>query len=166
MRLRLHPAWALSILILACADLTEPGPGAPTPVKPATAAEAQGEPAAAPPPQPAEPAPSQERIGAAHVLIAYKGALRAAPSIARSKEEARKLAGEVASKAQRGDDFAALAEKYSDDPSAKGRGGSLGTFGRDQMVKPFADAAFALKPGQVSSVVETDFGFHVIRRTE
>lgn len=100
------------------------------------------------------------------MLIAYKGALRAAPTVTRSKEEARKLAAEVLAKAKAGQDFGALATQYSDDPSAKQNKGSLGKFGRSSMVKPFSDAAFALKPGELSSVVETDFGFHVIKRTE
>jgi parvulin-like peptidyl-prolyl isomerase len=100
------------------------------------------------------------------VLIQYKGSMRAGPDVKRSKEEAKKLATEVMNKAKKGQDFAGLAKQYSDEPGAKDRAGNLGKFGKGQMVKPFADAAFALKPGQVSDIVETDFGFHVIKRTE
>ncbi len=156
---------ALSLALGGCASLTEPGAGAPPP-----AADEPAEPAAAAAPQPAPtaaaPAAPEPKVGASHVLIQYKGSMRAAPTITRSKEEARKLAAEVAQKAKKGQDIAALAKQYSDEPGAKDRGGSLGTFTRGTMVKPFADAAFALKPGDVSDVVETDFGFHVIKRTE
>lgn len=105
-------------------------------------------------------------MGASHVLIQYKGSQRAAATITRSKEEAKKLADEVLAKAKKGQDFAGLAKQYSDEPGAKDRAGTLGKFAKGQMVKPFADAAFALKPGEISNVVETDFGFHVIKRTE
>lgn len=165
---RSSPAWAtalgLVLPLVACASLTEPGNGAPppAPAEPvAAAAPAEPAPPAAPPPPPA-----QETVAASHVLIQYKGSMRAAPTITRSKEEAKKLATEVMAKAKKGQDFAALAKQYSDEPGAKDRAGSLGKFTKSQMVKPFADAAFALKAGDVSSVVETDFGFHVIKRTE
>jgi parvulin-like peptidyl-prolyl isomerase len=92
--------------------------------------------------------------------------MRAAPTITRSKEEAQKLANKIQAQAKSGADFGALAEKYSDDPSAKTGKGNLGKFARGTMVKPFADAAFGLKPGEISNVVETPFGFHVIKRTE
>ena len=59
--------------------------------------------------------------------------------------------------------FAELAKKNSDDPGSAAKGGDLDFFGRDAMVKPFEDAVFALKPGELSGVVETDFGFHIIR---
>ncbi len=147
-------------LVLGCSSLTEPGNGAPP------AAPDQQPAAAEPSAAPAAP-PAEEEVAASHVLIAYKGALRAKPEITRTKEEAKKLAGDVIAKARGGADFADLARQLSDDPTAKTNGGSLGKFTRNRMVKPFADAAFSLKPGQLTSEpVETDFGFHVIKRTE
>jgi parvulin-like peptidyl-prolyl isomerase len=155
---------ALGLVLGGCAGLTEPGSGAPPAAEePAAAAPASAAPAPTPAPTPAAEEP---QVGASHVLIQYKGSMRAAPTITRSKEEAKKLAGEVLAKAKKGQDITALAKQYSDEPGAKDRGGTLGKFTRSKMVKPFADAAFALKPGDVSDVVETDFGFHVIKRTE
>ena len=105
-----------------------------------------------------------ETVTASHILIGYKGAQRAKSE--RSKEEAKKLADKVAKEAKAKDaDFAALAKKYSEGPSAP-RGGDLGPFSRGRMVKPFSDAAFALKVGDVSDPVETPFGYHVIKRTK
>ena len=117
-----------------------------------------------PPGQPG--AADQERVSASHLLVAYKGALRAAPTTLRSKEEAKKRAEEALAKAKKGVPFDKLVAEYSDEPNAAARGGKLGRFPRQGMVKPFADAAFALKPGQISDVVETQFGYHVILRTE
>lgn len=82
-----------------------------------------------------------------------------------TKAERAKIEG-VLARVRAGEDFAKLAEEFTDDPSGKGRGGDLGWFGRGVMVKPFEDAAFALRPGEVSGVFETVFGFHIVKLDE
>jgi peptidyl-prolyl cis-trans isomerase C len=102
----------------------------------------------------------QEAVHASHVLIAVpQGADEATKQAARAKAE------EVLQKARAGGDFAALARTYSNDASRQ-HGGDLGFFPRGQMVPAFEKAAFALQPGQISDVVETPFGFHVIKMIE
>jgi parvulin-like peptidyl-prolyl isomerase len=80
-----------------------------------------------------------------------------------SKDEAKKKAQTILDRVRKGEDFAKLAEENSDDPSSKVKGGDLGYFARGGMVAPFQDAAFAMKPGEVSDLVETEFGFHIIK---
>ncbi len=84
----------------------------------------------------------------------------------RSKAEAKTRVDEVLVKAKAGADFADLAREYSDDVDAKERAGSAGKFKRPDRVKAFSDAAFALQVDGVSDVVETPFGFHVIKRNQ
>ena len=151
-----------------CSSLTSPPEAEVEPRKyepPATVpARVQPQPTPVPP----LPPPVEERVTASHILVSYKGARGAQPAVVRTKDQAKKRAQEALKKARgaQGSDFAALAKKYSDDPGSGPKGGDLGSFSRVQMVKPFSDAAFALKPGDVSEIVESDFGFHVIKRTQ
>jgi len=155
---------------MGCSSLTSPPEAEVEPKRyepPATvpaATRAQPQPIPTPPPAPKE----EERVAASHILIAYKGSRGAAPAVVRTKDQAKKRAQEVLKKSRgpQASDFAALAKKYSDDPGSGPKGGELGQFNRGQMVKPFSDAAFALKPGDVSEIIESEFGFHVIKRTQ
>jgi hypothetical protein len=118
----------------------------------------------------AAPAPSPNAgpatIGASHVLVMHRRSERVPPTVTRTPEEARARAEDVLRRARTGQDFSALAREFSDEPGAASSGGSLGTFGRGAMVPPFERAAFALGVGQISDIVETPFGFHVIKRTQ
>ena len=108
---------------------------------------------------------TKQKIKARHVLLAFDSARNASPEAKKkSKEEAKKTADRVQAEAAKPDaDFAKLAMQYTDDPSGKTSGGDLGTFEREAMVKEFSAAAFAMKEGEVSQVVESPFGFHVIK---
>ena len=103
-----------------------------------------------------------DQINASHILLMYAGSERSRAT--RSKEEAQSQIASIAAELEGGADFAALARENSDCGSAQA-GGDLGAFGRGQMVKAFEDAAFALNVGETSAVVETPFGYHIIRRT-
>lgn len=129
-----------------------------------------------PPPQPQRPAqppqvaPQQERemFGAKHLLVMYKGSLRAPPTIERTQEEAKKRAEEALAKAKKlgKDKFADVVKDYSDEPGAAQRGGDLGQFPKGAMVPEFQAALEKLKVDEISGIVETKFGYHVILRTK
>jgi len=107
-----------------------------------------------------------DEVSASHILISYKGADRADAQISRSKDEAKseaeRIRGLILNQNQ---DFAEMAKQHSDGPS-KTKGGDLGKFKFEVMAKAFSEAAFGLDVGSVSEVVETGFGFHIIKRTE
>ena len=81
-------------------------------------------------------------------------------------KQSKAKAEELLARLRAGGDFNAIAKEYSIDTSNKDQGGDLGWFGRGMMVKPFEDAAFALKPGELSGIVETQFGYHIIKLEE
>ncbi|OGQ51837.1 MAG: hypothetical protein A3J24_03680 [Deltaproteobacteria bacterium RIFCSPLOWO2_02_FULL_53_8] len=95
-----------------------------------------------------------EKVAAAHILL---------PIDPSAKDKARTKAQELIKKIKAGEEFAALAKKHSVDTSSALRGGDLGWFQRGDMVGPFEEAAFSLKKGEVSGIVETAFGLHIIK---
>lgn len=111
---------------------------------------------------------SEGQVRARHILIGFEGSRSASADAAkRGKEVARKRAAEVIAKVRAaGADFAKVAREFTDEAAGKSKGGDLGFFSREMMVKEFADAAFAMKPGQISDPVESPFGFHVIKVEE
>jgi peptidyl-prolyl cis-trans isomerase D len=98
-----------------------------------------------------------EQVRARHILIAV--APDATPA---QKAAAKAKADDLQKQIKAGADFAKLAKQFSDDPGTRNSGGDLGYFGQSEMVKPFADAAFMMKAGEVT-VVQTQFGYHVIQ---
>ncbi len=103
--------------------------------------------------------PEQRR--ASHILIAVKRGAGDA-----EKASARERAAQILSQLRKSPgSFAELAKKTSGDPGSASQGGDLGFFSRGMMVRPFEDAAFRLKPNQISDLVESDFGFHIIKIT-
>lgn len=154
---------------LGC-DSPSASPPAPSAMPPASA------PTAAPstPPSAAAPsvaasasaAPVPDAIIAQHILVAYKTAKRAPKGVTRSKADAKARAAEALAKIRAGTPFEDAVTQYSDDAGSADRMGSVGKFHRDDMDPAFSAAAFALRVGQVSDVVETPFGFHIIKRTQ
>jgi peptidyl-prolyl cis-trans isomerase C len=102
-----------------------------------------------------------EMVRSRHILI------KTDPSASdNDKKKAKEKADEILKKIKAGEDFAKLASDVSDDTGSKPKGGELGFFPKGRMVKPFEDAAFSLKPGEVSGIVETQFGYHIIKVEE
>lgn len=97
-----------------------------------------------------------EQVGASHILF---------KTADKDEEEARRQAEDVLAQIRSGADFAEMAKQHSEDTSAE-QGGSLGLFGRGEMVPEFEQAAFSLNEGEISDLVRTDYGFHIIKVTE
>jgi peptidyl-prolyl cis-trans isomerase D len=103
-----------------------------------------------------------EQRHASHILIGVS-----ASSSPEAKAEAKKKAEQVLAEVKKNPTkFSELAKKYSQDPGSAEKGGDLGTFARGSMVKPFEDAAFSMKQGEISGLVQSDFGYHIIKLTE
>ncbi len=103
----------------------------------------------------------KEQAKASHILIKVD---KEADDI--QKEVRRSLATSILQQINEGEDFATLARAKSDDPGSATKGGDLGYFGRGTMVAPFDKAVFSMTPGEISELVETDFGYHIIKLEE
>lgn len=106
-----------------------------------------------------------EELAASHILISYSGAPRGIPGVTRTKEEALETATGLAERAQGGEGLEKLATSHSDGPT-RTRGGNLGIFDANRTNAVFANAVKGLEVGEISDPVETEFGYHVIRRNE
>ncbi len=104
---------------------------------------------------------SGTELNARHILLQFQGTSRSRSE--RTRAEALAITDQIKERLSKGESFEDLANEFTDDPSGKENGGDLGWFGWGKMVGPFQEAAFNLKPGEVSGAVETDFGFHVIK---
>lgn len=103
-----------------------------------------------------------EQRRASHILIGF-----GVSATSQAKQEARKKAEQVLAEVRKNPEkFEELAKKYSQDPGSAEKGGDLGLFGRGAMVKPFEDAVFSMRPGAISDLVESEFGYHIIKLTE
>jgi NIMA-interacting peptidyl-prolyl cis-trans isomerase 1 len=154
----------LAAMALACGGAPQgPAPSAPVAAAAASPAEACLAVAGA---KRERRADEPRAIGAKHILVKYAGAKKAPETVTRSREQACLRAEEARSQLAQGVSFAEVVRLYSEEPGAVSREGSLGSIERSHVVPPFADAAFELRAGEVSHVVETDYGFHVILRTE
>ena len=107
----------------------------------------------------------KDEVKASHILISTLDENNKELS-AEKKKEAKKKAEDVLKKAKAGDEFAALAKEYSDDKGSGSEGGDLGFFGKGKMVPEFEEAAFSLKVGEISEIVESQFGYHIIKVTD
>ena len=98
-----------------------------------------------------------EQVRASHILFKIEG---------KDEAEVRKQAEAVLKRAKSGEDFAKLANQFTEEEVGRTRGGDLDFFGRGAMAKEFEDAAFALKPGEISDIVKSSFGLHIIKQTD
>ncbi len=183
-RLRFPPApRAVLVAVALCAPLVACG-GAPTPaVATPPAAAVQGAlPAASAAPgldpkavelclatanaKRAKFSGEPPKVTVKHVLVKHAGAKNPVAGVKRTREEACLRATEARDKIRGGSDFAEVVKEFSDEPGAATREGSVGAIERTDVAKPFADAAFELGLNQLSDLVETESGFHLILRKE
>jgi len=157
------PSWLLLMAsVVGCQSGEVPAP-APAPTTSAAPAVAAPETSAAP--ELAAEAAEPKVVGASQIVVAWKGAELAPPTVTRSKEEARKRAEELLADVESGKSpFGELARSHSDDVS-KAADGAMGNFERGAVPPALADAAFSLKIGETSKLIETPRGFHIVRRT-
>jgi peptidyl-prolyl cis-trans isomerase C len=106
-----------------------------------------------------------EMVRASHILLATRDAVTREEVSDAKKKEKRELIDKLLERARKGEDFAALAREFSDDPGSRERGGEY-TFARGQMAPEFEKAAFALQTNQISDVVTTQFGYHIIKLSQ
>ncbi|MCS7089769.1 MAG: peptidylprolyl isomerase [Verrucomicrobiota bacterium] len=106
-----------------------------------------------------------ERVRVSHILLRTLDANTREPLSEELRQAKRKQMDEILQKVKAGEDFSALARKYSEDAGSKDRGGEY-IFARGQMVPEFETAAFSLQPGQISDIVTTQFGYHIVKMHE
>lgn len=106
-----------------------------------------------------------EKVRASHILFGTLDPETRAPISEEKRQAKKKLAEDVLKRAKAGEDFAKLAKEYSEDPGSKDTGGEY-TFARGQMVREFEDAAFSQGTNQISDIVTTQFGYHIIKTSE
>ncbi len=107
-----------------------------------------------------------DEVKASHILISTIDPKTNKPVSQAKKKEAKKKAEEVLEKAKSGEDFAKLAKEYSDDKGSGENGGDLGFFSRGEMVPEFEKAAFSMNKDEISDLVESQFGYHIIKVTD
>lgn len=159
-------AWLfLALPLLGCSENHPPPPAASAAASAVAIPPAPSASAVEPAPS-ASAAPPREIAGAAHVVVAFAGAELAAKTVTRTKDAAKKRAAEALDKIKKDKmPFEEAAKKYSDDAGSKDLGGAIGNFERNAMPEPFSTATFGMKVGDISDVVETPRGFHIIKRT-
>ena len=161
---RLRLAFSLSLVSLGCAGSTAPENG-----KPAGTGEATSPGAACLANAARERAPKSEKdlpsITLKQILVHHADSKNVKEGVTRTREEACLRAAEARDKVVAGGDFDALISEYSDEAGAASRSGMVGNVKREDLVKPVADAAFALEVNEMSDVVETPFGFHLLLRS-
>jgi peptidyl-prolyl cis-trans isomerase NIMA-interacting 1 len=106
------------------------------------------------------------KIGARHILVMHEKSAQKPEDVTRTREEAKKKAQQCLQALRSGEAWETVLGQCSDEPGAIERGGDLGVFERGAMVKTFSDAAFELQVKEISEVIETPYGFHIIQRTE